>query len=330
MKQVLPPAHDAIPAPLPPAIVAAPASPGAPRITGPSSLYGAGLWDVAVRLSRWLPAPLLAGVMSALATLYRRVCPARRAVVEQNLLPLCNNDPASARRASRELFRQFAIKLVDLWRYEAGRPVTDLWQDGSGWEHFEAAQARGRGVLLVTIHLGNWEFGAPLLTRRGVRIQVITQAEPDQRLTNLRQAARARWGVETLPLGDDPFAAVEVMRRLEANQAVALLMDRPPPATATRVHLFGRPFDASKAAAELARATGCAILPVLLPRTRHGYVVRTLPEIPYNRPALRDPEARRELTQRILAAFEPALQEHASQWYHFVPIWPASPDSSHD
>jgi len=156
-----------------------------------------------------------------------------------------------------------------------------------------------------------------------VKLQVITQAEPDPRLTSIRQAARARWGVDTLPLGEDPFGAVEIIRRLEANHAVALLMDRPPAATATVVKLFGQPFSASVSAAELARASGCALLPVCVPRTPKGYVVETLPEIPYERAALRDPEARGELTQRILSAFEPAIRAYANQWYHFVPVWPA-------
>src|SRR6185295_6246746 len=107
-----------------------------------------------------------------------------------------------------------------------------------------------RGVLLLTIHLGNWEFGAPLLTQRGIKLQVITSAEPQARLTEIRQAARERWGIETLALGDNPFASIEIVRRLGANQAVALLMDRPSASTATTIKLFGQPFPASIAAAE--------------------------------------------------------------------------------
>jgi len=233
-------------------------------------------------------------------------------------------DRQAARVTTRELFQQFAVKLADLWRYESGLSIGNLFHDLTGWEHFQNAQARGRGVLFLTVHLGNWEFGAPLLTERGVKLQVITGPEPQPALTAVRQAARARWGIETLALGSDPFAAVEVIRRLEANGAVALLMDRPPAATATRIRLFGRPFDASISAAEFARASGCALLPVYLPRTQHGYTAHILPEIDYERPALREPGARLQLTQRILTAFEPAIRLHLNQWYHFVPIWPAA------
>lgn len=297
-------------------------APGAATIAKPSALYRAGPWNACVKLSRVLPQPALVAIARLLAATYRMACPARAQVVFDNVLPAYNGDRAAARLSVRKLFQNFAVKLADLWRYESGRPVDSLFAPLTGWEHFEAARARGRGVLLVTVHVGNWEFGAPWLTRRNVKLQVVTQAEPDPRLTELRQAARARWGVDTLPLGEDPFGAVEIIRRLEANHAVALLMDRPPAATATAVKLFGRPFNASVSAAELARASGCALLPVCVPRTPAGYALETLPEIPYERAALRNPEARDELTQRILAAFEPVIRTYATQWYHFVPVWP--------
>jgi KDO2-lipid IV(A) lauroyltransferase len=157
-----------------------------------------------------------------------------------------------------------------------------------------------------------------------VDLHVITLAEPGQDFTELRQAARSRWNISTLVIGNDPFAFIEIIKRLESGAVVALLVDRPPPPTAVTVELFGQPFDASIAAAELARASGCALLPVHIPRAGKQYAGHILPAIEYDRAALRDRNARRELTQRILKAFEPAIREHLDQWYHFVPVWSAS------
>jgi KDO2-lipid IV(A) lauroyltransferase len=291
---------------------------------GPSSLYRAGFWRLGVRFATRLPYGLLGHLTQQAANLYWLCRPERRRVVFENVLPALHGDRQAASVTTRELFQQFALKLADLWRYEGGLSIYELFHNLTGWENFQAAQARGRGVLLLTIHLGNWEFGAPLLTERGVKLQVITGPEPQAELTAIRQAARARWGIETLALGSDPFAAIDIIRRFEANNTVALLMDRPPAATAVRVNLFGRPLDASISAAELARASGCALLPVYLPRTQRGYTAHILPEIPYDRPALRDRQARTDLTQRILAAFEPAIRLYLNQWYHFVPIWPST------
>jgi lauroyl/myristoyl acyltransferase len=292
------------------------------RPAGPSMLYRVAPWRGAVFMARRLPHFILGRLAVHGAQAYWLSCARRRRVVFENLLPVVNGDRLAARIATRELFAQFGLKLADLWRYESGLSIYNLFNSLTGWEHYEAAHAQGRGVLFLTIHLGNWEFGAPLLTQRGIRLHVITLEEPDAQFTEFRQRARARWGIDTLALGNDPFGAVEIVRRLETNNSVALLMDRPPAGTGVRVELFGRPFDASISAAELARATGCALLPVYLPRTSRGYAAQILPPVPYDRREIGSREARIQLTQKIMQCFEPAIRLYATQWFHFVPIWP--------
>ena len=123
-------------------------------------------------------------------------------------------------------------------------------------------------------------------------------------------------------VGTDPFAFVDLIRRLEAGAVIALLIDRPLPSTSATVNLFGQRFTASTAAAELARASGCVLLPVYLPRNGNTYEAHVLPEILYDRATLRDSAARQQLTQEIVTAFEPVIQQHIEQWYQFIPIWP--------
>ncbi|MBI2924194.1 MAG: lysophospholipid acyltransferase family protein [Verrucomicrobia bacterium] len=293
-----------------------------------SSFYRAEFWRLGLTVARRLSPASCAKLCRGVALLYWTVHRARREVVIQNLLPPLRDDPVAARAVGKQLFQQFALKLADLWRYEAGLPIEGLFQKWTGWEHFVAAQTRNRGVLLLTPHLGNWEFGGPLLVRQGVKLCVITLVEPASGLTELRQASRARWGIETLVIGENPFAFVEVIKRLEAGVTVALLVDRPLGASAVEVELFDRAFLASNSAAELARASGCALLPVYLPRNRAGYEGHILPEVVYDRRALDSREKRRQLTQEILRAFEPVIRQHLDQWYHFVPIWPAAQPSS--
>jgi lauroyl/myristoyl acyltransferase len=216
--------------------------------------------------------------------------------------------------------------VVDLWRYEAGLPIENTFGLATGWDYFENAIAQKRGVLLLTPHLGNWEFGGPWLTQKGITLQVITIAEPGKNFTQLRQASRARWNIETLVVGTDPFAFVDIIRRLEAGAVIALLIDRPLAATSATVNLFGQPFSASTAAVELARASGCMLMPVYLPRNGNTYEAHVLPEITYDRAALREPAARQKLTQEIVTVFEPVIKKHIEQWYQFIPIWQLQKD----
>jgi predicted exporter/lauroyl/myristoyl acyltransferase len=297
-------------------------NPAAAPPLAPSQFYRGSFWRIGLGLGRCLPASTGRALAKCSAAIYWRLAAHRRKIVIQNLQPVLKDDSVAAAVAARALFTEFALKIADLWRYEAGVDLDNWVMQWEGWEIYLAARARGRGVLLVTPHLGNWEIGGAFLPRKGIQLIVLTQPEPDPRLTEMRQAARALRGVETIVVGEDAFAFIEIIKRLQAGATVALLMDRPAAPTAVTVQLFGRPFSASIAAAELARASGCAILPACIVRNGHGYEGEIQPEIGYDRAMIGNRAARLNLTQEIMRVFEPAIRQNITQWYHFVPIWP--------
>jgi predicted exporter/lauroyl/myristoyl acyltransferase len=295
---------------------------------GPSSLYSASLWRMSLVITRLLPYPVLRCISLIAAELYRLTNSRRREIVIANLLPALAGDRPAAEQAARRLYRQFTLKLLDLWRYEVGIQQKVDVQDENPLDALGEARKQGRGILIVTPHLGNWEIGGPLLKSRGITVLAITQPEPGSGLTELRTASRARWGIETLVVGRDAFAFVEIIRRLQEGAVITLLMDRPVSASAVEVELFGRPFLASSAAADLARASGCALFAVTVTRQADRYTARMFPEITYDRTTLNTRELRQQLTQRIMRIFEPEIQRDLDQWFHFVPIWPEPPHST--
>ena len=298
-------------------VAAAPPGPGG----GASHLYGPAGWRVASALARSIPRRLLVAAARCAARLYCLLRPERLEGVVSNLLPVVGGDPERARHAARENFGEFAEKLVDLWRHEALGPGAVTVAAAAGWQSFHDAMGSGRGVLLVTPHLGNWELGGSMLVGFGVKPLVLTAPEPGTGLTGIRAEARARHGVETLVVGADPFAFVQVIRRLQEGGVVALLLDRPMPGTGVDVEFLGAELSASPAAADLARATGAVILPVYVVREAGQHRAYALPPVTYDRARLGNREERRELTGRILRRFEPAVRQFPGQWFHFVPVW---------
>jgi len=287
-----------------------------------SGFYRAGLWRTGLGIVRILPAGLVKGFCLVVAEFYYRLRTRRRQVVVDNFLPAFAGDRSAAEKAAHRLHRNFALKLVDLWRVESGVPVKEWLVNPPELEIIHAARERGHGVLFITLHLGNWEHGGLLLSQLGTRLTVLTLAEPDDNLTDLRIELRKHYGVETLVIGQDSFAFVEVIKRLQAGAALAISLDRPPARSPVSVELFGQPFGAPLAAAELARASGCALIGVTIVRRSAGFAVKVLPEFTYDRKALGNREARQQLTQQILRAFEPEIRKDIDQWYQFVPIWP--------
>lgn len=287
------------------------------------AFYRGGFWRLGLLAARTVPPGLLKSIARAGAGFYLRFQPGRAQVVRQNFIPVFNGDLSAATKAARAAHRNFAAKLVDLWRVEGGENVTNWLTNNSELEIIHSARRRGRGALFITLHLGNWEHGGLLLKQLGIPLTILSLAEPDDGLTELRNAARARYGVDTLIIGEDDFAFVEVIKRLQAGANLAVSLDRPPDrGTGVPVEFFGHSFYASPAAAELARASGCALIGVTIVRRRDGFAVKVLPEFTYDRRALGNREARAALTQQILRAFEPEIRDNIDQWYQFTPIWP--------
>ena len=92
--------------------------------------------------------------------------------------------------------------------------------------------------------IGNSRGRVSQIVQHGCKLVVLTQPEPDPRLTEMRQNSRARLrgDRQTLVVGEDMFAFVEIIRRLQEGATVALLVDRPPAPTAVNVELFSKPF----------------------------------------------------------------------------------------
>lgn len=310
--------------PMPDAISTAPrplAEAPPERHAQPSSLYRGNLWKLALATARSFPRPLARAIAILASQTYRLGSPRSR-IIYENLLPAFSGDEQAAAAATARLFSHFGTKMVDLLRFEAG--VDAEFCELTGWPIFERAHQRGAGVLFITPHLGNWEIGAPLITGKGVKFFAVTQAEPGSNFTEMRQRARQRWGVETIVVGQDAFAFIEIIRRLQEGATVAMLIDRPAPQSATTVKLFGHDFQASLAPAELARASGCAVIGGIIVEENGAYAARFLPEFQYDRRSLGSRETRVQFTQTIIDAFAPSIRQYADQWYNFVPIWPKS------
>ncbi|MDB6155638.1 MAG: acyltransferase [Chthoniobacteraceae bacterium] len=200
----------------------------------------------------------------------------------------------------------------------------ELLEEWRGIENLERALALGKGVILVTAHLGNWELGATLLALRGLPMSIITLEEPTSELTRWRQEHRRQLGIKTITVGPGhDFAFVEMIQALRRNEILAMLVDRPYAGTGIPVTLFGNATDFSTGPALLWQHTGAAVVPAFVLRNPRGrYISFADPTI--DLVANSDPRiALQENTQRVATYFESIIREHPEQWFNYVPIWNA-------
>jgi len=185
--------------------------------------------------------------------------------------------PAAARAAVAEAGRM-AMELPFLWLRAGSRPLSELVRI-EGEQLVRAAHERGRGVLLLTPHLGCFEICAQAYAERfAPTYGPVTVLYRPARQTWLREAmetSRARPGLATAPAS---LAGVrQMIRSLRRGEAVGLLPDQvPPDGQGEWAPFFGRDAYTMTLAARLAQQTGAPLLLVWGERLRHGagYVVR--------------------------------------------------------
>jgi lauroyl/myristoyl acyltransferase len=188
-----------------------------------------------------------------------------------------------------------------------------------GVEHLDAAVARGRGVVLVTAHVGAWDSAGRFLAER-VRapVVIVMQAEADARARALHDEVRARTGVEVLIVGDDQLSALPLLRHLRAGGVAACQIDRAAPSgRAIPVELFGKPFGLPEGPFRVAALSGAVVVPVFARRVGYfDYELSIHPALEL--PRRPNAEELRDAAKKAAAAMERFVREHPTQWFHFA------------
>jgi KDO2-lipid IV(A) lauroyltransferase len=165
----------------------------------------------------------------------------RRAVVERQVrAALPELSDADIHRIARESYENLGRTAIEtaLLPGRSREQVLAMFSHVEGWDVVERAMARGRGVLFVTGHLGNWELAGSLVAAKGVPLEAVARRMQnplfDRYLTDTRQSI----GMSVI---HDADAVRRVPRAMREQHAVAFLVDQGAVGLAsTWVPFFGR------------------------------------------------------------------------------------------
>lgn len=257
-----------------------------------------------------------AGLLASLGFL---LLPRRRRIAVDNLLRSgVAATPREARRIARDSFRHMAYVIAESFlapRFLKG----DAWRNAIEFNPPEATrrllETPGRGIILVSGHLGNWEFGAQAASRYKP-LTGIARAMNNPRVQRLLDQRRMRGDFETLD--KHLVNPMDLVRALRRDRILALLTDQHASAGGIVVDFFGRPAATYPTPAVLHRLTGAPILfgtPIRLGPLRYRFTV-TEP-LQYAKTGDRETDIRR-ITQDLAYRLEAAIREHPGQylWAH--------------
>jgi KDO2-lipid IV(A) lauroyltransferase len=191
-----------------------------------------------------------------------------------------------------------------------------------GFENFETANKKGKGVIFLTAHLGAFDLQVTTMALRGLNPNIIGTPLKDERLNELLWNYRNAHGAIAIERGRETFRMIKI---LKSGGSVALLIDQDTKVKSRFVNFFGMPAATPVGATVLALKTGAAIVPtyVYLGNDWKQHM-QILPEIPML--ITGDDETDMVFNTQVLTDFtESAIRKHPEQWVWMHERWKTKP-----
>jgi KDO2-lipid IV(A) lauroyltransferase len=191
-----------------------------------------------------------------------------------------------------------------------------------GLERIEEALKRGKGVLLLTAHYGNWELLHAALGHRGYTLELVVRRLDSPLFEQFVKWVRTRSGINIVY---KVKAMLPLVRRLNSNSVAMILADQ----NTVReegyfVDFFGVPTCTNKGPALLAQKTGAAVLPVFIVREGSRHRVEVWEEIELANTGDKDVDAEQN-TAAFARAVEKAIRARPEQWFWVHRRWKTRP-----
>jgi len=202
-------------------------------------------------------------------------------------------------------------------------PTLYEWVTIEGRTNLDKAAERGKGVIYLTAHFGNWELLGLSLGANGYPLNIIVRPLDNQRIDNLLTSFRGLTGGRVIP---KKGALKKVLKRLRNGEGLGILIDQ----NTSRdegvfVDFFGTPAATNKGLALMSMKTDTPVLPIFLIREgkyRHRLVYGQ--EIPIHKSG----DAERDVvlnTGNFTRVVESYIRRYPEQWFWMHQRWKTRP-----
>jgi KDO2-lipid IV(A) lauroyltransferase len=188
-----------------------------------------------------------------------------------------------------------------------------------GLHYLKTAFEEGHGVVILTAHMGNWEWMGAALAQTGLPITTIVKPQPNPSITRILNEYREMLGLEVFNRGS--VELVKAARTLKQGKGLGFLADQDGDRNGIFVEFFGKMASTPAGPAAFAQKFNAAVVPVFayhLPGGHHRVEVQS--PLKYERCA----DSKQEIylnTEKMTKTIEDFIRMHPSEWMWFIKRW---------
>jgi Kdo2-lipid IVA lauroyltransferase/acyltransferase len=272
-----------------------------------------------------IPGPVADSLAKAGAGLWFQIDKKHRNIAILNLTRAFGHEksPEEIRILARKSFYNI-MRIPFEIGWSCGLKLSDLHRHFliSGLHHIQEALAKGKGVLALTAHMGNWELLSLVAPLVSFSSDIIYRPLDFLPLNAFFLRLRTRFGTGLIP---NAHAMRKILRQLKNGHVVALLMDQNVDwYEGVFVEFFNHRACTNKGFALLALKTRAPVVPVFLVRSQNRYVIEFCPELELVRTGdqTHDIEAN---TLKYNQAIEAVIRRYPDQWFWVHQRWKTRP-----
>lgn len=249
----------------------------------------------------------------------------RRKIALTNLENAYRNTitPKEKRVIARQAFQNAALSILELFLTKKIKKTAARSFTITGQEHLEDALSQGSGVILVTSHLGSWEYLAFLFYLAKIPCSVIVKNVKNPYLDKKIDGLRRETTVTPIP---KKSAIREALMELKENHVVAVLIDQWAGNEGLWIDFFGSTTSTTSLPARLAKQTGSLLVPAYCLRKKTGqYEIIVLPAVPL--PG-EETDWETGVTRTLNETLEAQIRKYPGQWSWAHKRWKNKPETS--
>ncbi len=212
----------------------------------------------------------------------------------------------------------FATRGKEIFRFEA-----------NGFDHIRSAAANGRGAILLTAHLGNWEVAAALLGEAAQNLAIVAYRGDHEKITRYMDRAQGP-RPRIIEVGSDSLSSLEMLQSLRAGTVLAVQGDRPMDRHVVLVPFLGYEAPFPVGPFLLAAVSGAPLIATFslqVAPASYRFFADPPRQLSFRRDESRDAQLK-TWVEEYVRRLEGLVRQYPYQWFNFYEFWDAAPPPS--